>query len=133
MARKTNLDPKLREMLANIEDSDNELLVEPAEDAAERLMTLYQRLTNGREKALRPGMMAMWKPGMKNRRFPHYGDPAIVVEVLDPPILDHEDEAGSTYYRESLDLLLGILHKDGDFLVYHFDSRRFQPYEDEMR
>ncbi len=130
MARKTNLDPKLREMLANIEDSDNELLVEPAEDAAERLLTLYQRLTNGREKALRPGMMAMWKPGMKNRRFPHYGDPAIVVEVLDPPILDHEEEAGSTYYREPLDLLLGILHKDGDFLVYHFDSRRFQPYEE---
>lgn len=130
MARKTNLDPKLREMLANIEDSDDELLVEPAEDAAERLLTLYQRLTNGREKALRPGMMAMWKPGMKNRRFPHYGDPAIVVEVLDPPILDHEEEAGSTYYREPLDLLLGILHKDGDFLVYHFDSRRFQPYEE---
>lgn len=34
-------------------------------------------------------------------------------------------------YREPLDLLLGILHKDGDFLMYHFDSRRFQPYHEE--
>lgn len=133
MARKTNLDPKLREMLANIDDGDNELLAEPVEDTAERLLTLYQRLTNRREKALRPGMMAVWKPGMKNRRFPRYGDPAIVVEVLDPPILAHDDESGSTYYREPLDLLLGILHKDGDFLVYHFDSRRFQPYEEDER
>ncbi len=131
MARKTNLDPQLREILANIEDSDNELLAEPVEDAADRLLTLYQRLTNRRETALRPGRMAVWKPGLKNRRFPQYGTPAIVVEVLDPPILDHDNESGSTYYREPLDLLLGILHKDGDFLLYHFDRRRFQPCEGE--
>jgi len=129
MARETNLDPKLKEILANIDDVDNELLAEPGEDAAERLQTLYQRLTNRREKTLQPGRMAVWKPGLKNRRFPRYGEPAIVVEVLDRPILDHEDEAGSTYYREPLDLLLGILHREGDFLVYHFDSRRFQPQE----
>jgi len=30
---------------------------------------------------------------------------------------------------EPLDVLSGILHRDGNFLVYHFDSRRFQPYE----
>lgn len=129
MARRTNLDPKLKEILANIDDVDNELLTEPVEDAAERLQTLYQRLTNGREQALRPGMMAVWKPGLKNRRFPRYGEPAVVVEMLDPPILNHEDESGSTYYREPLNILLGILHRDGDFLVYHFDRRRFQPQD----
>lgn len=129
MARRTNLDPKLQDILANIDDTDSTLLSEPVEDAADRLQTLYQRLTNSRQKALRPGMLAVWKLGLKNRRFPRYGEPAIVVEVLDPPILDHENESGSTYYREPLDLLLGILHKDGDFLVYHFDSRRFQPDE----
>ena len=130
MARKTNLDPKLKEILANIDDLDNELLAEPVEDAAERLRTLYQRFANGREIALRPGRLAVWKPGLKNRRFPHYGEPAMVVELLDPPLLDHEDETGTPYYREPLNLLLGILHRDGDFLVYHFDRRRFQPYED---
>ncbi|MCP5197389.1 MAG: hypothetical protein H6974_11490 [Gammaproteobacteria bacterium] len=129
MARKTNLDPKLQAILANIDDTDDTLLSEPVEDAADRLAILYQRLTNGREKELQPGMLVVWKPGLKNRRFPRYGEPAIVVKVLDPPILDHENESGCTYYREPLDLLLGILHKDGDFLVYHFDSRRFQPQE----
>lgn len=134
MPRKTNLDPKLEEMLANIHlnDGDNELPDEPLdENAAQRLHTLHERLTNGRERTLQAGMLAMWKPGLKNRRFPLYGQPAIVVEKLDPPILDHEAEAGTTYYREPLDMLLGILHKDGDFLVYHFDSRRFQPYQDD--
>ena len=133
MPRKTNLDPKLEEMLANIHlnDGDNELLEEPVDEgAAHRLRTLYERLTNGRERTLHVGMLAMWKPGLKNRRFPLYGQPAIVVEKLDPPLLDHEAEAGSTYYREPLDVLLGILHKDGDFLVYHFDSHRFQPYQE---
>ncbi|QQS52911.1 MAG: hypothetical protein IPM89_08125 [Candidatus Competibacteraceae bacterium] len=101
----------------------------PTEDTADRLRTLHQRLSNGRENALRPGMLAMWKPGLKNRRFPAYGQPAMVVDVLDPPRLDHEDEAGSPYYREPLNLLLGLLWETGDFLVYHFDRRRFQPYE----
>ena len=129
MARKTNLDPKLQAILANLDDTDHTLLSEPVEDAADRLTTLYQRLSNGRENALRPGMLAVWKPGLKNRRLPRYGEPAIVVEVLEPPILDHEDESGYSYYREPLDLLLGILHQDGAFLVYHFDRRRFQPQE----
>ncbi len=129
MSRKTNLDPKLKEILANIDDSDNELLTEPDDNVGDRLQTLYQRLTNGREKTLRPGVLAIWKPGLKNKRFPAYGHPAIVVELLDPPLLDHEEEAGMTYYREPLDMQMGILHRDGDFLVYHFDSRRFQPYE----
>lgn len=131
MPRKSTLDPQVKALLdnLNLDDGDDELLAEPAEDATEHLRILYERLTNGRERALRPGMLATWKPGLKNRRFPAYGQPAIVVERLSAPLLDHETESGMTYYREPLDLLLGILYRDGDFLVYHFDSRRFQPYE----
>ena len=130
MPRKSTLDPKVKALLdnLNLDDGDDDLLAEPAEDATEHLRILYERLTNGRKRALQPGMLAMWKPGLKNRRFPAYGQPVIVVERLSAPILDHETESGMTYYREPLDLLLGILHRDGDFLVYHFDSRRFQPY-----
>ncbi|MDG4553369.1 MAG: hypothetical protein P9E24_03835 [Candidatus Competibacter sp.] len=132
MPRKSTLDPKIKALLdnLNLDDGDHDLLAEPTEDAADRLRTLYERLTNGRERDLCLGQLAMWKPGLKNRRFPAYGQPAVVVDLLDPPRVDHEDEAGSPYYREPLDVLLGILRKDGDFLVYHFDRRRFQPYED---
>jgi len=133
MPRKIPLDPKLKEILANIHpiEGDDDWLAEPVEDAAQRLRTLYQRLTNGREQSLRPGQLAIWKPGLKNRRFPAYGQPVIVVAVLEAPIIDHEDDAGVTYFREPLDLLLGILHPDGSFLIYHFDSHRFQSCEDE--
>jgi hypothetical protein len=133
MSRKSSLDPQLKEILENLnlEDGDDALLAEPSEDDAHRLRALYRRLNNGRERALRPGQLAIWKPGLKNRRFPAYGQPAIVVEALDPPVLEHEMESGAPYFREPLDLLLGILHPEGDFLVYHFDSRRFQPLEDD--
>ncbi|MBE2295453.1 MAG: hypothetical protein IAF00_10890 [Phycisphaerales bacterium] len=113
----------------NLNGHDNELRAEPTEDAADHLCILHQRLTNGRENALRPGMLAVWKPGLKNCRFPRYGEPAVVIEVLDPPLINHKAEAWSPYYREPLDLLLGILYQDNKFLAYHFDSRRFQPYE----
>ena len=133
MSRKSALDPQLKEILENLhlEDGGDELLAEPVEDAAHRLRALYRRLHDGRQRALRPGRLAIWKPGLKNRRFPAYGQSAIVVEMLDPPVLEHEMESGAPYFREPLDLLLGILHPDGDFLVYHFDSRRFQPLEDD--
>lgn len=130
MPRKSTLDPQVKALLDNLDlDGGDDLLAEPTEDAADRLRALYERLTNGREQGLCLGQLAMWKPGLKNRRFPAYGQPAVVVDLLDPPRVDHEDEAGSPYYREPLDVLLGILRKDGDFLVYHFDRRRFQPYE----
>ena len=113
----------------NLDDGDDELLAAPAEEATQHLRLLYQRLTNGRERALRPGLLAVWKRGLKNRRFPAYGEPTIVMEVLEQPVVDSEHGAGWPYFHEPLDLLLGIVDKDGDFLVYHYDRRRFEPYD----
>ncbi len=79
--------------------------------------------------AFLPGMMVTWKPGMRNKRKPKYHEPAVVVSVLDKPILPAGDEdAGSAYFREPLDLILGFIDEDdGDFVMFHYDSRRFQP------
>jgi len=132
MPRKSTLDPKVKALLdnLNLDDGDDALLAEPAEDATEHLRILYERLANGRERALRPGMLAIWKPGLKNRRFPRYGEPVVVVALLDTPIINPGDESGSPYFREPLDLLLGLVRGDDrEFLVYHADRRRFQPYE----
>ncbi|WP_295429302.1 hypothetical protein [uncultured Thiodictyon sp.] len=80
-----------------------------------------------------PGDLVTWKPGLKNRRVPRYGSPAVVVAVLDQPILDSEHESGGTYFREPLDLVLGVIwDRDpgrGDFLTFHFDGRRLQPWQ----
>jgi len=132
MPRKTTLDPQVKALLdnLNLDDGGEELLAEPAEDATQHLCVLLDRLTNGRERTLRSGMLATWKPGLKNRRFPRYGEPVVVVALLDTPIINPGDESGSPYFREPLDLLLGLVRGDDrEFLVYHADSRRFQPYE----
>lgn len=79
-----------------------------------------------------PGDLVTWKPGLQNRRIPRHGQPAIVVEVLADPLLDTERESGSTYYREPQDIILGVLWdrdpERGAFVTFHFDSRRFQPW-----
>lgn len=70
-----------------------------------------------------------WKTGLKNRKLPFENQPAIVVDILNPPLI-HKEEAGSPYFREPLDILLGFIDEiDDDFVVFHFDSRRFEPYE----
>ncbi len=131
MPRKSTLDPKVKALLDNLDlDGGDDLLAEPPEEAREHLRALLERLENGRERALRPGMLAVWKPGLKNRRFPRYGEPVVVVALLDAPIVNPDQESGSPYFREPLDLLLGVVRGDDrEFLVYHADRRRFQPAE----
>jgi hypothetical protein len=79
--------------------------------------------------AFQPGDLVMWKVGMKNRLRPAEGAPAIVIDVLPAPVFANDRDAGSTDYREPLDLVLGLLDEDDDFSVYHFDQRRFKSFE----
>jgi hypothetical protein len=59
----------------------------------------------------------------------------VVLEVLDAPIPDSETESGSTYFREPLSLVLGLFWDRepgrGDFVAFHFDGRRFEPWDPE--
>lgn len=75
-----------------------------------------------------PGDLVRWKPALKNKRRPEYDVPAIVVEVLDEPVRDREQGAGSAYFREPLDLAIGLLDDDDDFVILHVDSRRIEPF-----
>lgn len=74
------------------------------------------------------GQLVTWKRGMKNRRSPDYGEPAIVIEVLQSPLVNPGDESGTPYFREPLDIIIGTLDAEGDLLCFHYDSRRFEPY-----
>ncbi len=92
------------------------------------LAASFQRFVNGAEKSLQPGMLAQWKPSMKNRRSPDYGVSMVVVEVLEQPIIDTTFDSGSVYFRERLDIILGFVDEDDEFYMVHYDSRRFEPY-----
>jgi len=73
------------------------------------------------------GQLVKWKPGLKNRTVPHQNQPAMVIEILETPIYE-PNESGTPYFREPLDIALAIISDEGDFLIYHYDKRRFQPY-----
>ena len=75
-----------------------------------------------------PRQLVKWKPGLKNKKLPKEGQPAIVLEVLEETLDQVERDPGSPYFREPLDIVLGGMDEDGDFMTFHFDKRRFEPY-----
>ena len=88
------------------------------------MQTLKQAFeTFNQKNTFKPGDIVEWKPGMRHKRTE---GPFVVVEVLDEPVVDAVAEAGSPYFREPLDLVLGSFF-NGDLIVFHYDSRRMQP------
>lgn len=86
---------------------------------------MYERFMRRHE--FKPGQLVCWKAELKNRKYPAYGECGVVVSVLPVPVMDATANSGSPYFREPLDIVLGFVDGDGDFVTYHFDSRRFAP------
>ena len=76
------------------------------------------------------GDIIQWKEGLKNKMFPEYNEPAIILEILDEPLVDTDDRIGSPYYKEQLDLKLGMIDDDGDLVSFYFDGNRFEFYKE---
>ena len=76
------------------------------------------------------GQIVKWKNRMQNKKLPKINQPAIVVATLDEPIFEDGIPIGSKYYREPIDVVLGIFHDNGSFLTFYHDSRRFELYKD---
>jgi hypothetical protein len=111
-------------------DSETELPMTPLQ-ASGQAAVLQDRLELlNRPHTFKAGDLVQWKAGLTNRKLPILGQPAIVVEVLAAPVKDTSDKTGSTYYGETLDVRLGVLDPDGDFMVFHLPSVRFEPFND---
>lgn len=138
MSRPKPKDLSSHELLARIgltDDMSTDLLDdEPLDDLHGDLgIVLRERFDSlTQPHAFAPGDLVTWKPGLKNKRFPRYGLPAVVIEVLETPVFDRDDEAGSTYFREPLDLVLGLIWDSnpgrGELVTFYYDQRRFQPW-----
>ena len=128
--------------VAFVDEEDNEFVefcvdaqrfmhMPEADCAPRKLEELRQRLRTllTRESPLKVGDRVYWKPGMKHKKRPNR-EPAIVVEVLEQPLLD-EDKPGSQYWHERLDVKIGMVDGDGEFVAYYFDSRRFHTIADD--
>ena len=139
MSRKDRKDLTSKELLEKIglatdlSGMSSDLLAEDLDgldgDLVPLLLERYHQLKEVRHE-LRAGMIITWKPGLKNRRWPAYDEPCVVLEVLAEPVFDN-GEPGSTYFREPLDMIVGLFLPEGehrgDFLAFHGCSERFQP------
>lgn len=75
------------------------------------------------------GELVVWKEGLKNKRVPKYGRPAVVLEIFEKPIIDEDAPLASRYYREKLDIKLAFLDSENELVTFHYDSCRFKPFE----
>jgi hypothetical protein len=74
------------------------------------------------------GQIVKWKEDLNNRTLPYKNQPAIVVSILDEPVISNEVNSGSPYFLETLDIIIGIITDEGTFLTFYYDSRRFEAY-----
>ena len=127
---RTKIDP--REMLmqavagnADIDADHREAFTTPLQAAAhiEQLRERNDLLQVKHD--FKVGDLIEWKPGLRHKKLRPV---CLVTKVLEEPRFDLQTDAGSPYYGESLDLVAAVLDGGGDFIEYHLDSRRMQPY-----
>lgn len=124
--------PLMDLLTQNLESNDvkkfiNSLDVTKDDDSAiQELKKSYEAYISN--ESLSTGDVVSWKPGMRNRTLPNYRQPAIVIEKLQYPIFDESQNAGSQYFHEPLDLRVGFLDDNNRFVIYFYDSRRFEKY-----
>ena len=100
---------------------------DPAEARKRMLKQLAERLDE--HHAFVKGQFVAWKPGLKNRKFPDYGEPAIVTAVMSAPVYDPDEaSSASPYLQEPLSIVVGV-HWDDEFLEFRIDGRRFEPID----
>ncbi len=100
------------------------------ENYINQLTDLYNKFDILNE--FKKGQIVKWKKGLKNKRLPHEEQYAIVIEIFDKPIYGDFD-AGTPYFREPLDLALGFIGDNDDFIIFHYDKRRFEPFDPNQR
>ena len=95
----------------------------PAE--AERLRSVHESYL--RRHDFEAGQLVQWKTGLRNKRLPTHGQPAIVIDVLGEAVLNTAEPPDSPYFREPLDVIVGVLDGEQDMAFFHIDSRRLEP------
>lgn len=80
-----------------------------------------------RKHEFEPGQAVQWKPEMRDRNLPRYGQPAVVLEVLREPVVCRDDPTRNIA-PDQYDLILAIMCPDGFVFTVMADSRRYEPY-----
>lgn len=88
------------------------------------LLTAYE--TYEQLEQFEAGQFVQWKKLMKNRRFPIYGAPAVVLHKVDEPA---RVDADGDPIPEPEDIVLGFLDGEQAFITFAFPHQRFTAWE----
>jgi len=105
--------------------SQTERTFQSREDIIERLRGMRELLVSHVDYT--KGDIVQWKDGLRNRAYPAYGEPVIVISLLESPVFG-SDDSGTPQFREPLDAILGWIDDDGDMICFHYDRRRFRKF-----
>lgn len=107
-----------------LEDKEKENADIPGKiELLRQLSQSYQKINT-----FKVGDIVKWKDQLKNRKLPDYNEPAIVLEVLEDPIVNTKEQFGSTYFNERFDIKVGV-YRDDALLTFYFDKQRFDLFE----
>lgn len=124
------MDKEMMRKLAAIVGDENE--DNGSTGTKDELLTAFAVLDKKHE--LKPGDLVCWKPGMKNKKIPAYGAPMVVIANHSPALRNNEDNGGTPYFNEPLDISCGVIRDREEtgrnILEFYYDSRRLEPYRD---
>jgi len=114
----------LRAIISQItSDSGNKQII----DVEKHISILKSSVEKYNQKnSFKIGDIVQWKEGLKNKKRPQFGEPCIVIEVLDKAISDIQAPIASPYFAEKLDIKLGLLGDNEEFFTFHYDQNRFE-------
>lgn len=113
--------------LIDAEGSDESKNEHPAFDGnAEGRVSLMAGLASAYKTApdYNVGDFVVWKDGLKNLRFPEYGEPVIVMSILAGARPEFEDGKGHSIGHETV--TVGLIDPGGQFSLYWVDGARFR-------
>ena len=131
MNKPRKIDPQLKALLQGLASTDSASAAARAHqqalqaDAIAALRDAHQCMHRTDPTQFRVGDIVRWQPKLKNARWPEYGELAVVVECLNPPIIENSPSASTPYFREPSSLVLGLQRDDG-FHCWLYDGRRFE-------
>jgi hypothetical protein len=72
------------------------------------------------------GDLVVWKDGMRNRGFAACGEPMLCAEILKKPVEDQHSDSKTPWFHEPLNVRVGVIDGEGDYLCYFVDGRRLR-------
>ncbi len=118
---------KLKKIISTEQRGNEPFPIEKVEKLKSKLTHLFSTLEEEHDFSI--GQFVTWKPGLKNKFKPRINEPAIVVKILDKPVFDKDQDSGSPYFMEPLNMVVGILDEEHDvFMLFHVDKRRFMSF-----